>query len=105
MVRTFQDFLNMFDGGIRIVLRPFLVYAEIGPNMLYLRGGDFFGKVGVNFRVGAGLKFGFWGINLSGTQVFASWDDLSAAAHQAGHGNWSYLTQGMVPTLNFVIYF
>jgi hypothetical protein len=51
------------------------------------------------------VKFGFWGINLSGTQVFASFADLNAAFHQAGHGDWSYLTGGMVPTLNFAIYF
>jgi hypothetical protein len=98
-------FLNMFDIGAKIVLKPFMVYAEVGTNMLYLRGGANYGKVGVNARLGAGLHFGFWGINLSGTQVFASTQDLSAAIHQASHGNWSDLTQGMVPTLNFVIYF
>jgi hypothetical protein len=98
-------FLNLFDIGVKIVLRPFIGYAEIGTNMLYLRGGQDYGKVGVNFRLGAGLKFGFWGINLSGTQVFASSQDLSAAIRQAEHGNWSYLTQGMVPTINFAIYF
>jgi hypothetical protein len=98
-------FLNMFDIGVKIVLRPFVGYAEAGPNLLYLRGGDMYGRVGVNFRVGGGVKFGFWGINLSGTQVFASGQDLNAAFHQAAHGDWSYLTQGMVPTLNFVIYF
>ena len=98
-------FLNMFDAGLKIVLKPFIVYAEAGPNMLYLRGGQTYGKVGVNLRVGGGLKFGFWGINLSGTQVFASFDDMSAAFHQAGHGDWSGVTQGMVPTLNFTIYF
>jgi len=98
-------FLNMFDIGVKILLKPFLLYAEAGPNMLYLRGGTDYGRVGVNARLGAGLKFGFWGINLSGTQIFASTDDLNAAIHQAIHGNWSDLTQGMVPTLNFVIYF
>jgi len=99
-------FLNLFDAGLKIVLRPFILYAEIGTNMLYLRGGATYGGgLGVNARLGAGLKFGFWGINLSGTQVFASSSDLSAALHQAAHGNWSDLTQGMVPTLNFAIYF
>ena len=98
-------FLNMFDGGIKIVLKPFIGYAEVGFNNLYLRGGHTYDKVGVNFRVGAGVKFGFWGINLSGTQVFASFDDMNAAFHMAGHGDWSGLTEGMVPTLNFTIYF
>jgi hypothetical protein len=99
-------FLNLFDAGLKIVLRPFIVYAEVGTNMLYLRGGATYGGgLGVNARLGAGLKFGFWGINLSGTQVFASMNDLNAALHQAAHGNYSDLTQGMVPTLNLVIYF
>lgn len=98
-------FLNMFDIGIKIVIRPFIGYAEIGTNGLYIRGGQEYGKIGVNFRLGAGVKFGFWGINLSGTQVFNSGDDLEAAIHQARHGDWSYLTQGMTPTLNFTLYF
>jgi len=98
-------FLNLFDVGIKIVLRPFIGYAELGTNYLYIRGGQTWGKVGVNFRLGAGVKFGWWGINLSGTQVFASFADLNAAFHQVGHGDWSYLTGAMVPTLNFVMYF
>jgi hypothetical protein len=99
------SFLNMFDAGIKVVLKPFLLYGEVGPNFLYLRGGQTYGKVGVNIRLGAGLKFGWWGINLSGTQVFASWSDMGAAFNQAGKGNWSFLTQGMTPTLNFALYF
>lgn len=99
-------FLNMFDAGIKIVIRPFIGYAEIGTNMLYLRGGQTYGKIGVNARLGFGVKFGFWGINLSGTQVFASMDDLRGAFGQGfKNGNWSGVTEGMVPTINFVIYF
>jgi hypothetical protein len=99
-------FLNLFDAGLKIVLRPFIIYAEVGTNMLYLRGGATYGKYGVNARLGVGLKFGFWGVNLSGTQVFASTQDMSAAFHQGfQNGNWSDLTQGMVPTLNLTIYF
>ncbi len=99
-------FLNLFDVGVKFVPKPFVLYAEIGTNLLYLRGGATYGKMGVNARLGAGLKFRWWGINVSGTQVFASTDDMSAAFHQGiAYGNWSDLTQGMVPTLNFVIYF
>ncbi len=98
-------FLNLFDVGVKIVLRPFIGYAEVGTDYLYVRGGQSYGKMGVNFRLGAGVKFGFWGVNLSGTEVFASFTDLSAAIHQAAHGDWSYLTGGMVPTLNFSLYF
>ena len=98
-------FLNMFDVGIKIVLRPFIGYATVGANQLYLRGGQTYSHVGVNARLGAGVKFGFWGINLSGTQVFASTSDMSYAFNQAFHGNASYLVGGMVPTLNFTFYF
>jgi hypothetical protein len=100
-------FLNLFDVGAKFeFLKPFLFYAEIGTNMLYLRGGATYGRFGVNARLGVGLKFRYWGVNFSGTQVFASTDDMNAAFHQGfAYGNWSDLTQGMVPTLNFVIYF
>jgi len=99
-------FLNLFDAGIKIVIRPFIGYAEIGTNMLYLRGGQTYGGIGVNARLGFGVKFGFWGVNLSGTQVFASMNDLKAAFNQGfRHGNWSGVTEGMVPSINFVIYF
>jgi hypothetical protein len=99
-------FLNMFDVGIKLVIRPFVGYAELGTNMLYLRGGQTYGKIGVNARLGFGVKFGFWGINLSGTQVFASMQDLEAAFHQGfSNGNWSGVTEGMVPTINFTLYF
>jgi hypothetical protein len=98
-------FLNLFDVGLKIAPRPFIAFAEIGTNYLYVRGGLNYGRIGVNFRLGAGVKFGFWGVNLTGTQVFASFADLDGAFRMAGHGDWSYLTGGMVPTLNFTLYF
>ncbi len=105
-------FLNLFDVGIKIYLRPFIGYAEIGTNMLYLYGGqiykDPYGNlgVGVNGRLGAGVRFGMWGVNISGTQVFASWYDLRAALDQAfHHGNTAELTAGSVLSLNFTLYF
>jgi hypothetical protein len=105
-------FLNMFDVGVRLVLRPIIFYAELGPNVLYLYGGQFYrdpnggSGVGVNGRIGAGVKFGWWGINLSGTQVFASWNDMRGAFDQLfNHGNSSYLTDGSMISLNFALYF
>ena len=102
-------FLNTFDVGVRIILRPVVLYAELGPNLLYIYGGQIYkgGEgVGVNGRIGAGVKFGFWGVNLSFTQVFATWTDFGAAFHQAIYnGNTSDLTAGSVLTLNFVLYF
>jgi len=104
-------FLNLFDVGVRFVIKPVLVYGEVGTNVLYIYGGQIYKDpngntgVGVNARAGVGLKFGWWGVNLSGTQVFATWNDLEQAFRQAGHGDWSYLESGAVGTLNFAIYF
>lgn len=105
-------FLNTFDVGVRFFLRPVIFYGELGTNLLYLYGGriykDPYGHpgVGVNARIGAGVRFGFWGVNLSGTQVFTTWSDMSGAFNQAFRtGNTSYLTDGSVLTLNFVLYF
>ena len=102
----------MFDVGIKLVLKPIIFYAEVGPNVLYLYGGQFYrdplggNGVGVNGRIGAGVKFGWWGINLSGTQVFASWNDMRGAFDQLfNHGNSSYLTDGSMISLNFALYF
>jgi len=104
-------FLNLFDVGVKFYLRPVLVYAEVGTNLLYIYGGTIYkdpngnSGVGVNARAGVGVKFGWWGVNLSGTQVFATWTDLEAAFSSAAHGNWSLLESGAVGTLNFAIYF
>lgn len=98
-------FLNLFDVGVRLVLQPVLAYAEAGANNLYIYGGQDDGNVGVNARAGVGLKFGWWGVNVSGTQVFSSLTDLGVALHDAAHGNWSPLSDGSMVSLNFAIYF
>jgi hypothetical protein len=105
-------FLNTFDIGLRIILRPIVLYGEIGTNLLYLYGGSIYkdpqgnAGVGVNGRIGAGVRFGFWGVNLSATQIFATGADMRAAFDQAiNHGNTADLTAGSVLTLNFVLYF
>jgi len=98
-------FLNTFDVGARIILRPIVIYGTIGPNMLYLYGGQLYNGVGVNARLGVGLRFGFWGVNVSGTQVFANWSDMEGAFSEAFHGNTGALTAGSELSLNFVLYF
>jgi len=99
-------FMNLFDVGLKLVLRPFLGYIEVGPNVLYLYGGQFYqGGVGVNARMGVGLKFGWWGVNISGTDVFANWSDLGAAFKSAFQGNFGPLGDGALLTVNFAIYF
>ena len=98
-------FLNLFDVGVRLVLKPILAYAEVGPNYLYVYGGQSYGNIGVNARAGVGVKFGWWGVNVSGTQVFANWSDLSGAFSDAWHGNWSTLSDGNSASVNLAIYF
>jgi hypothetical protein len=99
-------FMNLFDVGLKLYLRPFLGYVEIGTNALYLYGGQFYqGGLGVNARAGVGLKFGWWGVNISGTDVFSSWNDLRGAFSEAFHGNFGPLGDGALLTLNFAIYF
>jgi hypothetical protein len=105
-------FLNLMDVGVKFVIKPFIAYAEVGTNFLYLYGGKFYSDpnggsgMGVNLRAGVGVKFGWWGINLSGTQVFASWNDMRGAFNQAfGHGDWSYIADGSMVGLNFALYF
>jgi hypothetical protein len=98
-------FLNLWDVGLKFVLRPIIGYIEVGPNSLYIYGGNFGGGFGVNARAGIGFKFGWWGINLSYTQVFATWNDLGYAFDQAFHGNGNPLLAGGVPSLNVAIYF
>jgi hypothetical protein len=99
-------FMNLFDVGLKFYVRPVLGYVEVGTNALYLYGGSMFkGGLGVNARLGIGLKFGWWGINLSGTDVFASWSDLGYAFGQAFGGNFGPLGDGALLTLNFALYF
>jgi hypothetical protein len=76
-------FLNLYDVGLRIVLQPFVIYTELGANTIYvyknLGGG---GNFGANLRLGAGLRFGFWGVNVSGTAVFGSFQILTDTLKQ-----------------------
>ncbi len=106
-------FLNLYDVGLRIMLRPFVVYTELGMNSLYvyknLGGG---GNFGANLRLGAGLSFGFWGVSLSGTAVFASFPQMigtlkGLVAKDAAIQNQaiSAIGQNLVPSLNLTFYF
>jgi hypothetical protein len=99
-------FMNLFDVGLKLVLQPIIGYVEVGTNALYLYGGQFYsGGFGVNARAGVGLKFGWWGVNVSGTQSFANWNDMGYAFQQASKGNWSVLGDGALLSFNFALYF
>jgi hypothetical protein len=99
-------FMNLFDVGLKFYLRPVLGYVEVGTNALYLYGGSMYsGGLGVNARMGIGLKFGWWGINLSATDVFANWNDLGYAFGQAFGGNFGPLGDGALLSFNVALYF
>jgi hypothetical protein len=102
-------FLNLYDVGLRLALRPFVGYAEIGTNSLRLYDGRTFSKFGANVRLGVGLKFRWWGIGFSGTQVFASMDEAGAVLEGLGKADtrdwaWKQITEGMIPSLTVTLY-
>jgi len=107
-------FLNLYDVGLRLMLKPIVIYTEIGTNSIYVYkpaehpgfGGDF----GANFRVGAGAAFGFWGLNLSGTAAFADFGQLATAfknlaANSTRQAGIDALANSLVPSLNLTFYF
>jgi len=105
-------FLNLYDVGLRLVLQPFLIYAEVGTNNLYVYHNQGGGNFGANLRLGAGLRFNTWGINISGTSVFDSVGQLSdtlkkLVAQDAKIQNDAVTAIGknIVPSINFTFYF
>ncbi len=106
-------FLNMFDAGVHLNLGPFIGYTELGVNYLYLykQAEDNIkaGGGGVNLRVGAGLKFNWWGLNLSGTAVFPSFSDLGRVlkglvSEKTRELAFDALLRQLVPSINLVLY-
>jgi hypothetical protein len=107
---TVPGFLNLFDLGVKLYFRPLIVYAEAGINNLYIYQVGMLPGLGANLRVGAGLRFGWWGIDLAGTETFPSWDalqkqvgglfnaDMQAAA-------FNQIVQQLVPSVQFNFYF
>lgn len=109
-------FLNLIDAGIRLRIGPIVTYATVGTNNIYVYRqseleGSFNPEFGANIRVGAGLTFGFWGVNISGTTVFSSFDRL-ARTFQAFGGTpaeqqaaLDTIINGLIPALNLTLYF
>lgn len=71
-------FLNLWDFGVRFQIRPVIASAALGLNNIYVhRQGDIQSlenNFGANLRIAAGLRFDWWGIGLTGTAVFPSFD-------------------------------
>jgi hypothetical protein len=103
-------FLNLFDVGIKLNLKPLVAFAEVGTNCLYVyQEGMLPGGFGANLRVGAGVKFGWIGVSLTGTSVFASWQDLTATLDALGDKEsrawaWNNIVESLVPSLQVTFY-
>jgi hypothetical protein len=106
-----SGYLNLLDAGIRLNVKPFIGFAEAGINSLFIHGQGFIpGGFGANLRLGLGVKFGWWGITLTGTSVFASWRDLVDTVHALGSSEthsraWDAIQSSLVPSILFNWYF
>jgi hypothetical protein len=106
----YPAFLNLYDAGFRFIIKPLELYVLVGTNNLRVYDDTHDYGFGANIRLGAGLKFGWWGINVSGTNVYASWSDLTAVvtglASEAKR-DWAVqqIVDGLVPSLNLTFYF
>ena len=107
-------FLNMFDAGIRLRLGPIIMYTTAGINHVYLYKQDQIGNydpdLGVNLRAGAGLKFGWWGANVSGTAVFADFEQMTQrlaalADERTAEIAAEKLLENLIPSINVTLYF
>jgi hypothetical protein len=109
-------FLNLYDGGIRFFIKPVIGYVTIGLNNVYVyRQGDLQGlenNFGANLRLGAGVKFDWWGVNLSGTAVFPSFQrmagtlkGLAATTDDIRNASLQAIGDSLVPSLNVTLYF
>jgi len=103
-------FLNLYDIGLRIVLQPFVLYTEVGTNNIYVYKNQAGGSFGANLRLGGGLKFGFWGVNVSGTAVFSSFGQLTdtlkkLVSDQTRNEAVSAISGALVPSINLTFYF
>jgi hypothetical protein len=107
-------FLNLYDAGIRLVLGPVLGYATVGVNNVYVYKQEelpsFEDAVGVNLRLGLGLKFNWWGVNVSGTAVFPNFDYMTSTLQglvpeETRDIALQKIADVLVPSLNFAVYF
>ena len=107
-------FLNLYDVGVTFTFRPFVVYAELGLNNVYVykQGSSqaLKNNFGANLRIGGGLKWDWIGINLSGTAVFHSFASMASTLAELANSDSSdraaeKIGNAIVPSLNVVLYF
>ncbi len=103
-------FLNLWDAGLRLILKPVVAIAEAGVNALYVYQLGLLPGLGANLRLGAGLKFGFWGISVTGTSVYQSWSDLASTvgglfSSDTQTSALNRIAQSLVPSFQLTFYF
>jgi hypothetical protein len=107
-------FLNLYNIGVRFTLGPVVGYATAGMNNIYVYKQEQLGGIdnnfGANLRLGAGLKFNWWGINLSGTAVFPTFDYMvntlkGLAAESTRNVSLAKIGDALVPSINLTFYF
>jgi len=84
-------------------------------NIYVYRQGDLQGlenNFGANLRLGAGVKFDWWGVNLSGTAVFPSFQrmigtikGLAATSDDVRNAALQKIGDSLVPSINVTVYF
>jgi hypothetical protein len=102
-------FVNLFDAGVRLVIAPFVAFAEVGTNTLYIYKAGMAGGIGANLRLGAGLYFDWWGVTVSGTSLFASFADLQRtlkALGDQGSRNQAInsIEKSLIPSIQLTLY-
>ena len=107
-------YLNLIDAGITIRLGPIVTYVTAGVNNVYVYKQDelsgFESEFGANLRLGAGLKFDWWGVNVSGTSVFASFERMAQTLAALGDDATrniaaEKIVDGLIPSINVTLYF
>jgi hypothetical protein len=107
-------FLNLIDAGITIRIGPIVTYVTAGINNVYVYKQEelsgYEPEFGANLRAGAGLKFGWWGVNVSGTAVFASFERMAQTLAALGDDAtrdiaFEKIVDGLIPSVNVTLYF
>jgi len=108
------SFLNMYDVGLRFILGPVVGFATLGVNNLWVYDVGVTGMdgIGANIRVGAGLKFDWWGITLSGMNVYSSFGraaqtvgGLFSGSEATRNSSLSAITDGLLWSAGVTFYF
>lgn len=106
-------YLNLYDAGIRFSIGPVIAFAELGLNSIYVYKQETIGfdpNFGANLRLGAGARFGWWSIGLSGTSVFPSFEYMlntlkGLVSDTTRKTSLGKIADTLVPSVNVTMYF